>query len=79
MFEIPISALAIPYIGTTMRIIPLGLKILRVVLSKEAMLFGNPINFLIHPNECMLETDDDARSRRSNNPYASSCRATGGA
>jgi peptidoglycan/xylan/chitin deacetylase (PgdA/CDA1 family) len=68
VFEIPISALAIPYIGTTMRIMPLGLKLLRYVLAKEAMLFGNPINFLIHPNECMLETDDDARSRRSNNP-----------
>lgn len=67
LFEIPISAFGIAYIGTTMRIMPTVLKLLRSTLAKEAMLVGNPINFLIHPNECMVEDDQDVRSRRSGN------------
>jgi peptidoglycan/xylan/chitin deacetylase (PgdA/CDA1 family) len=65
VFEIPISALALPYIGTTMRICPAALKGLRNILAMEANIFKNPINFLIHPNECMVELDSDTRSRRS--------------
>lgn len=69
IFEIPISAMAIPYIGTTMRIMPQAIKLLRTVLTKESILVGNPINFLIHPNEFIVENDDDSRTRRSKNIF----------
>jgi len=69
VFEIPISSLIIPYIGTAMRIIPYSLQLLRSLLAWESKLTGNPINFLIHPNECMVEKDNDSRARRSNNPF----------
>jgi hypothetical protein len=68
IFEIPISALLVPYIGTFMRLAPGATKTLRSVLHRETMLNGKPVNFLIHPNECILEDDSDAMARRSSNP-----------
>ncbi len=67
IFEIPISAFLLPYIGTSMRIMPSQVKLLRSILAKEAMKTHNPINFLIHPNECMVESDVDTKERRSKN------------
>jgi len=69
IFEIPIAAIAIPYIGTTMRIMPDFIKLIRTVLAKESALVGNPVTFLIHPNECVVENDDDSRARRSDNIF----------
>lgn len=68
ILEIPISALAIPYIGTFMRINPTLTGLLRKLLCREAMLTGKPVNFLIHPNECIVEDDPDITIRRSKNP-----------
>jgi len=67
IFEIPISALMIPYIGTTMRTNPGLLKYVRQVLDREAAFTGKPVNFLIHPNELIIETDTDEIARRSKN------------
>lgn len=67
VFEIPISALGMPFIGTSMRICPAAIRILRNLLAAEASLRGNPINFLMHPNECMIEQGDDTIGRRSSN------------
>ena len=55
IFEIPISAFVIPYIGTTVRIIPNLIRVLRSLLCRESNKKGNPINFLIHPIELMFE------------------------
>lgn len=68
IYEIPISACLIPYIGTFMRINPTLTNLLREFLHKESSSRGNPINFLIHPNECILEEDEDTAGRRSANP-----------
>jgi peptidoglycan/xylan/chitin deacetylase (PgdA/CDA1 family) len=68
ILEIPVSALLIPYIGTFMRISPVLTGYLKYALHQEAMLSGKPINFLIHPNECFVETDEDEMAKRSDNP-----------
>jgi hypothetical protein len=68
IYEIPISALLIPYIGTLMRVSPKACAYLRAALHRETLVTGKPINFLIHPNECILENDEDTVERRSANP-----------
>jgi len=55
ILEIPVSAIIMPYIGTTMRIFPNLIKLLRVFLDWEAQKQGNCINFLFHPNEMIIE------------------------
>lgn len=70
IYEIPISALFIPYIGTTMRIIPGLVKFLRQILNQETNLNGKPVNFLIHPNELIYESDDDFVARNATNPIS---------
>jgi peptidoglycan-N-acetylglucosamine deacetylase len=56
--EMPISALLMPYIGTTMRIFPFLTSILRYILHFESKFNNKPINFLIHPNEFIEEERD---------------------
>jgi len=70
VFEIPISALILPYIGTTLRISPFIIRYLRNILNFETSYRGNPINFLIHPNEMIKESNNDLVHRRSNNPIS---------
>ena len=53
--EIPVSALILPYIGTTMRIFPVFTSIVGRILNLENKMNGKPINFLIHPNELINE------------------------
>jgi len=67
IFEIPVSAFIFPYIGTFMRINPALTNMLRYLLDKESTFTGKPVNFLIHPNECITEEDDDTVARRSTN------------
>jgi peptidoglycan/xylan/chitin deacetylase (PgdA/CDA1 family) len=67
--EIPISALLVPYIGTTLRIFPFITKISRQLLDLENNLNGKPIVFLIHPNELINEYNESRKiNSRSNNP-----------
>jgi len=55
LFEIPISSFVLPYIGTFMRISPGITSMLRHILCFENALNRKPIEFLIHPNEVILE------------------------
>lgn len=70
IFEIPISAMILPFIGTTMRVSPTLTKVLKKGLFAESKLTGKPIVFLFHPNECLdaKEKEDVITTRRSNNP-----------
>ncbi len=68
IYEIPVSAFAIPYLGTFMRISPFVTRRLRNLLNWEAHRTQKPVVFLIHPNECFVEQDNDIAARRSSNP-----------
>lgn len=69
VFEIPISALLIPYIGTTMRIAPNMIKILEKILFFESKITDKPLVFLYHPNECIDTSNLVIRTRRTNNYF----------
>ncbi len=71
--EVPVSAVIMPYISTTMRIFPLATKMLRRLLMWESKVHGRPINFLTHPNEVIDEPLDanNKVEKRSNNPITS--------
>jgi peptidoglycan/xylan/chitin deacetylase (PgdA/CDA1 family) len=56
IFEIPISALLLPYIGTTLRIMPPVTRGFRNLLHTETSINKKPIVFLTHPNEFIDET-----------------------
>jgi peptidoglycan-N-acetylglucosamine deacetylase len=71
LVEVPLSALFLPYVGTTMRIFPRVTSIQRWGFHWEAGLTGKPVVFDIHPNE-FLDESAEARvvHRRSSNPLA---------
>jgi len=66
LIEIPISALIVPYIGTTMRIFPNLTKILRLLLHYENIINHKPIVFDIHPNEFINEGEGERSIERRN-------------
>lgn len=71
IIEIPISALLMPYIGTTIRTFPKLSRGLGRLLSKESSGNGKPINILVHPNEFIHEERDRSISiRRARNPLS---------
>jgi peptidoglycan/xylan/chitin deacetylase (PgdA/CDA1 family) len=51
IFEVPISAFVIPYSGTLLRRTPTLTRVLQRILYYESRYTGNPLTFLIHPNE----------------------------
>ena len=54
VLEVPISALLLPFIGTTMRVSPGLFRVLRRILFWEARRRPDyPLVFLFHPNECL--------------------------
>lgn len=55
ILEIPISSFILSYIGTTMRIVPKIIPMLRMLLFLEAKTSGKPIVFDFHPNEVIEE------------------------
>ncbi|MDR3610267.1 MAG: polysaccharide deacetylase family protein [Ignavibacteriaceae bacterium] len=55
--EVPLSAMVLPYIGTTMRMFPHLTALQRSFLSMENKINGKPIVFNIHPNELIDESD----------------------
>lgn len=68
IFEIPISAMILPYIGTTLRISPFFTKTLRHFLKIESGITSKPIVFLTHPNEFIDEEKlSDQKIRRAKN------------
>ena len=71
IYEIPISALVCPYIGTFMRLSPMLNRLTRRLLYAETLATGRQFVFLTHPNEFI----DEPRSqqpiqRRASNPVA---------
>ena len=71
IFEIPISALLMPYIGTTLRLFPGISHQLGKILSYEASKKGKPIVFLTHPNEFIEELSDLKKVTRRSKNYIS--------
>jgi peptidoglycan/xylan/chitin deacetylase (PgdA/CDA1 family) len=68
LLEVPVSALIIPYIGTTLRMLPFPVRLIRSALAFESTINGKPINFLTHPNEFMDEAHSKGPiARRSGN------------
>lgn len=68
ILEIPISAMLIPYIGTTMRMCPFVIGQLRRILTLESSITKKPIVFLTHPNEFIEEERNESIvNRRSSN------------
>lgn len=71
LIELPLSATLIPYVGTTMRIMPGLTRVQQNLLHLEARISGKPVVFVIHPNELIDESDQPRIiSRRSANPIA---------
>jgi peptidoglycan/xylan/chitin deacetylase (PgdA/CDA1 family) len=68
ILEIPISSLLFSYIGTTMRVSPMILKILEKILFTEAVRTEKPVVFLFHPNECLDPEKGIMPERRADNP-----------
>lgn len=67
LLEVPVSALILPYIGTTMRISKTVTRILGALLTYESMLSEKPITFIIHPNETIDVTGVVETQKRGGN------------
>ncbi|MFW5803750.1 MAG: polysaccharide deacetylase family protein [bacterium] len=68
VYEIPISALILPYVGTTMRIFPGITNFQKRLLNYENLFHDKPIVFDIHPNELIDESNEKRTiSKRNNN------------
>lgn len=71
VFEIPISAIGFPYIGTFMRIAPGLNRAIRRLLYWETLCNGRQFVFLTHPNEFIdEERETDTIERRAKNYIA---------
>lgn len=71
IFEIPISALGFPYIGTFMRISPTLNRLTRTLLYMETKITGRHFNFLTHPNEYINEEREPGNIPRRGSNYLS--------
>lgn len=68
IIEIPLTACILPYIGTTMRLMPGLTKIQRSLLHIESSFTKKPVVFIIHPNEFIEEFSQPRTiQRRSKN------------
>lgn len=68
LIEVPLSAMILPYLGTTMRIFPGITSVQRSLINLESSKTGKPVVFDIHPNEFIDESDIQRKiSRRSEN------------
>jgi len=69
LIEIPLSALFLPYVGTTMRIFPFITTLQRHVINLETKINHKPVVFDIHPNELIDESEENRIiHQRSKNP-----------
>jgi len=68
LIEIPLSALFLPHVGTTMRIFPLLNSMQRKGIHLETLLNSKPVVFDIHPNEFIDESNEprNIHNRSSN-------------
>lgn len=67
LIEVPISALILPYIGTTLRAFPLVTRNIGRLLAFESKIINKPINILVHPTEYINEKRDEGNSLKRNN------------
>jgi peptidoglycan/xylan/chitin deacetylase (PgdA/CDA1 family) len=66
--EVPLTALGLPYVGTTMRLFPFITRVQRNLLHAENTINCKPIVFDVHPNEFINEeTENRIIERRSGN------------
>ncbi|MBN1213865.1 MAG: polysaccharide deacetylase family protein [Candidatus Lokiarchaeota archaeon] len=70
LIEVPLSALFIPYVGTTMRIFPWITVLQRLGIHFENKINKKPVVFDIHPNEFIDESDEiRIINKRTKNPF----------
>lgn len=69
LWEIPISGIGLPYIGTLMRLSPAITRLVRYGVFVESILFKRPVNFLIHPSEFVAENETQTKATRRQNNY----------
>lgn len=67
--EVPVSSFALPYIGTLLRISPALTALTRDLLYWETKGTGKGINFLIHPNELIMEQNLRLKTERRAKSY----------
>ncbi|PKN73293.1 MAG: polysaccharide deacetylase [Candidatus Cloacimonetes bacterium HGW-Cloacimonetes-3] len=71
LIELPMSATLLPFIGSTMRIMPGITSIQQRLLHLESLMTSKPAVFVIHPNELIDETNEPRTiKRRSSNQIA---------
>lgn len=69
LVEVPLSALFLPYVGTTMRVFPWLTSVQRKLIHIENNINSKPVVFDIHPNEFIDESDEiRVVNKRSKNP-----------
>jgi peptidoglycan/xylan/chitin deacetylase (PgdA/CDA1 family) len=71
IIEVPVSSFGLPYIGTLLRISPLLTALTRDLLYLETKGTNKGINFLIHPNELIIEEDLHLKTERRAGNYVS--------
>jgi len=71
LIELPMSATLLPFIGSTLRIMPNIIYMQQKLLHFESLVTGKPSIFVIHPNELIDETNEPRTiKRRSSNQVA---------
>lgn len=69
IMEIPVSSFVVPYIGTFMRVSPFVNVLTRKLLYFETKDTNKVINFLIHPNEIIIEENLHIKTQRRASSY----------
>lgn len=70
LIEVPLTAMLMPFVSTTMRMFPKMTALQRRILHFESMRNGKPMVFDTHPNEFIEEAGEGPRKieRRTKNP-----------
>lgn len=71
IIEVPVSSFVVPYIGTFMRIAPTVNALVRRFLYMETRDSRKIVNFLIHPNEVIVEENLHVGTERRASNYIS--------
>jgi len=71
LVEVPLSATFLPFVGTTMRMLPRLTSMQQKLLHFESSINAKPVVFGVHPNEFIDESSEErVINRRSSNPLA---------
>ena len=69
--EVPLSAFFLPFVGTTMRLLPLATRIESWLHHLETRIDNKPVVFDIHPNEFIDESGERRMIQRRSNSLVS--------